>query len=1517
MNALARFTGFVSALRTLTGQCIHRYSRIVPRCSALALVLFISLFSSVGHADTNPWVVFRGSLATGGPTWTGEESTWEDAAQDVLELSQSCFGAPNCIPLVIQSCYPSGVPTSGLGGCTVTSPAIPGGWGFGLNLAAHQAPPNYFAAAQPRARSATCSKPCVGDPINPSLGNVYKTDTDVPSGVTRPISFERFYNSQDVTGTDMGPGWRHSYGRSIIVSHDTSSPLGYTGQSALVSAEYPDPATACTQGFADIQPAVSAWATASASYIDNTCVLSSNGQSIGSLVINSSSVNAPIGPVTEYDVVRDDGRILRYTTQGGAINNPPGTSLRLSVTSSGFTVVDDQDTVEVYNAAGVLQSISSRTGIVQTLAYDANGRLSAVTDSFGNSLSITRNAANQIATIALNGSASIQYGYNSVLELSTVKNADSTTRQFVYGTLLSSQLTSEVDENNSAYATWGYDSQHRATSSSLAGGVDSVSLVYNSDDTVTVTNAIGAVRTFSFTRTGDLKPVNGVSGAPCVECGDSLATTYDLAGWVSSRTDYNGNLTCYSNDAARGLELVRVEGFAPGSTCPTNLVAYTPGSGTRQRRISTTWDSTFREPTNVTEANRTTTFVYYPTGDLHTKTITDTTVTPNVSRTWTYTYNSYGRVLTADGPRADVADVTTYSYYTCTTGYQCGQVQTVTNAAGQTTTYNTYNAYGQPLTITDPNGILTTLTYDARQRLTSRQTASETTAFDYWPTGLLKKVTLPDGSYLAYTYDGAHRLTQVTDALGNKTVYTLDAMGNRTAENSYDPANALHRAHSRVFNTLNELWKDVNAAGTAAVTTTFGYDPQGNQTSIAAPLARNTANGYDELNRLKQITDPASGLTQFGYDANDNLTSVTDPRGLATGYSYSGFGDLASQSSPDTGTTANTYDSAGNLITSTDARSAVSTYTYDTLNRVNSVAYSQGGTTDQTITFTYDTGTNGKGHLTGASDANHSLSWSYDALSRVTGKSQTVGSVTTSVGYAYTNGDLTTLTTPSGQTVTYGYNGNHQVTSVAVNGATVLNSVTYEPMGPLSGWTWGNGTTTTRTYDSDGKISQIVSAGTKTYSYDDAFRITGLTDTSPGAANWTYGYDPLDRLTSGTSPSVTRGWTYDANGNRLTESGTAPSNYSISPTNNRIAGITGALARTYAYDAAGNTTGYSTVTATYNNAGRLKTLTNGGSTETSVYNALGQRIRISGGTSGTVLYTYDEAGHLLGEYDGTGTLIEETVWLGEIPVATLKPSGSSVALFYIHSDGLNTPRQVTRPSDHTAMWTWNSDPFGTDAANPNPAGAGTFAYNLRFPGQLFDGQGGLHANGFRDYDPAIARYAQGDPIGLNGGSFSTYAYANANPTGNVDPTGMFVAPVPLPVAAPLAAPIAVIAGAGLVGYGIGTAISNTFTVPIQDAIEKVFPYPTNDPGLQQEIEREANRQEYKSRCNEPPPPGLDPCELAKWNLKKAQDCKALRNANTARWWGGTDTQHDPQLQRDLDNAIKNAELAVARTCRCR
>jgi len=198
---------------------------------------------------------------------------------------------------------------------------------------------------------------------------------------------------------------------------------------------------------------------------------------------------------------------------------------------------------------------------------------------------------------------------------------------------------------------------------------------------------------------------------------------------------------------------------------------------------------------------------------------------------------------------------------------------------------------------------------------------------------------------------------------------------------------------------------------------------------------------------LSQVTDPNSGITLLGYDANDNLASVKDPRTFTTTYTHNGFGDLATLVSPDTGTTTNTYDSAGNLKTTTDARGAVGTYTYDALNRVSQVAYS-----DQTINLTYDAGTNGKSRLTGASMPITRCLGPMTPRARDR-KGPDGCTITKSVGYGYTNGDMTSLVTPSGQTITYGYS-NHRITSITVNSTTLLSGVIYDPFGPATGWTW-------------------------------------------------------------------------------------------------------------------------------------------------------------------------------------------------------------------------------------------------------------------------------------------------------------------------------------------------------------------------------------------------------------------------------------------------------------------------------
>ena len=188
----------------------------------------------------------------------------------------------------------------------------------------------------------------------------------------------------------------------------------------------------------------------------------------------------------------------------------------------------------------------------------------------------------------------------------------------------------------------------------------------------------------------------------------------------------------------------------------------------------------------------------------------------------------------------------------------------------------------------------------------------------------------------------------------------------------------------------------------------------------------------------------------------------------------------------------------------------------------------------------------------------------------------------------------------------------------------------------------------------------------------------------------------------------------------------------------------------------------------------MATATANGVTTTYVYNGLGERVEKSNAQA-TRYFAYDEAGHLLGEYDGTGGLVQETVWFGDIPVATLRPDGSGgIEVYYVHTDHLKTPRRVSRPSDGAIVWQWQSTPFGSDETNEDPDGDQTeFTYNLRFPGQYYDAESGLTYNYFRYYDSRTGRYVESDPIGLRAGP-NTYGYASGNPLLFVDPFGLTI-----------------------------------------------------------------------------------------------------------------------------------------------
>ena len=1067
----------------------------------------------------------------------------------------------------------------------------------------------------PSTKSAACTSsgqgggvdrpaPCVvGNPINPLTGNKFATEIDYIGYGVHPLSFERHYNSSTGLGSNrLGAKWRHTYDRLIMMSG------------------------------------------------------------------------------TEARIFRPDGKQYVFTNNGSSWVPDADVMDKLIQSGSGWTYISAPgDDVETYDIYGRLVSIANRAGVTHALTH-ANGQLSTVTHSVsGATLAFSYNAFGRVSALTDPDGKTYTYGYDANGNLTSVTYPDGTpstsdnpVRTYIYnepsntsGANLRNHLTGIVDENGARFATYTYGTDGRALSTEHANGTFRYSLAYGTGGTTTVIDPLNKSRNLGSQTVLEV-PKNTSVDQPCDGCRLASSTAYDAIGFLSGVSNFNGVASTYVHDA-RGLETSRIEAV-----------------GTLQKRTTTTvWDAALRLPTQVAEPLRITTNVYDADGTtcgargaLCSRSIQATTdtegsqgfsATPSgTPRVWTYTNNANGSILTVNGPRTDVSDFTTYTYYASNTSCPTangghlvgcrGQIENVTNALSQVTSVTAYNAHGQPLTIVDPNGLTTTLAYDARQRLTSRSVGSEITTYEYDKVGELTKMTLPDSSFLGYSYDTAHRLTEISDNLGNRIVYTLDAMGNRTAEQVRDSANVLAQIRSREYSALNRLFKELGAQGQ---TTEYGYDNQGNVVSVKDPLNRVTANQYDALNRLKQVTDPGTGVTQYGYNGLDALTSVTDPRSLVTGYTVDGLGNLSQQASPDTGTTTNTYDAAGNLLTQTDAKSQTTTYTYDALNRVTQITFHDGSKQ----VYVYDQNTNGIGRLSSiterdpANAVTNQTGYTYDSHGRVTAIATAHGGVTYTVGYSYDgSGRLSGMTYPFGRTLTYGFDALGRVNQVSTTKAgqtqTVVSAVAYHPFGGVKGYTLGNGQTYARSIDLDGRIASYT-LGPKTFAlgHDAASRIEFISDLFEPVNVNTYGYDALDRLTSATTPGVPYAYGYDAVGNRTSKTVSAATEaYTYSATSNRMATVG---IRNFSFDANGSTTGDGNNTYAYDTRGRMVQATSVLGATNYRINALGQRIRKTNTQADTVFH-YDTSGKLIAETDPGGALKRELIYLGDIPVGAVQ-----------------------------------------------------------------------------------------------------------------------------------------------------------------------------------------------------------------------------------------------------------------------
>lgn len=746
------------------------------------------------------------------------------------------------------------------------------------------------------------------------------------------------------------------------------------------------------------------------------------------------------------------------------------------------------------------------------------------------------------------------------------------------------------------------------------------------------------------------------------------------------------------------------------------------------------------------------------------------------------------------------------------------QVITEIDALGAITRFE-HDRYHRLLSVTDPLGHTSRSVYDELGRLTVvvRPDGREASA-DYNSLNLPVRIKNSDGTTTRQTYDDHGNRTSVTDGSGAKTGFSYDAAGHLAmVENALGQRSTMR---------CNEAGLPTEAVDPLGATTRYERDGFGRLIAVADPVGDVTHFQWTVEGKLSHRTDRDGSTQSWTYDGEGNCLTHTDAQGGTSHFEYTHFDLMTARTGPDgaryefdhntnlqlTQVTnplglnwTYTYDPSGRLTTETDFNNRTLTYRCDASGQLTHRTNGLG----QTIRYEH----NEVGQLIRKEADGAVTAYEYDifdqiaraigpevTLSRLRDrhgrlKSETVNGRTLTHGHDVL-GRRTSRTTPSGAQTTWSYDAAGRPMTLTSSGRKL--AFAHDALGREVSRVVGDTTELTHEFDPVGRLTgqQVTAHGQvlrhRAYTYRSDGHLVDIN--SNFGERRRFDVDPAGRVTAVHASSWTETYAYDQAGNQ-TEANWSSAHPSKEASGERVYSGTRIIRAghiRYTHDAQGriiqrqiprlsrkpDTWRYS-----WDAEDRLTSvITPDGTHWRYTYDPLGRRIAKK---------RYAADGESVVEnisftWDGT-TLCEQTGPTGEqgISIALtwdhdgfrpltqteriLSPDESQESVderfFAIVTDLVGTPTELIDESGslawHTRSTLWGTTSWAADSTAYTP---------LRFPGQYFDPESGLHYNLHRYYDPETARYLTVDPLGLTP-AFNPVSYVK-NPHTWADPLGL-------------------------------------------------------------------------------------------------------------------------------------------------